>query len=154
MVVTNLRLAGFFGLCHAVIASRAHRPAVSLIGVTAIAGILSAGLVNDTVCVMLTPLVIDTARGLRRKPGALSLGAGDSVQCRGSAAMTGNPQNMMTGSISGIAYGDFAATRPGRGGGVGDHRRGRCCRVATRVSAVGANRRRVRRSSPSTVRSW
>jgi Na+/H+ antiporter NhaD/arsenite permease-like protein len=109
MVVANLRLAGFFGLCHAVIASRAHRPAVLLIGVTAIAGILSAVLVNDTVCVMLTPLVIDTARGLRRNPVPYLLALATASNAGSSATMTGNPQNMMIGSISRIAYGDFAA---------------------------------------------
>ncbi len=109
MVVANLRLAGFFGLCHALIASRAHRPAVLLIGVTAIAGTLSAVLVNDTVCVMLTPLVIDTARGLRRNPVPYLLALATASNAGSSATMTGNPQNMMIGSVSRIAYGDFAA---------------------------------------------
>jgi Na+/H+ antiporter NhaD/arsenite permease-like protein len=40
IVVANLRLAGFFGLCHTLIASRAHHAAMLLIGVTAIAGTL------------------------------------------------------------------------------------------------------------------
>jgi Na+/H+ antiporter NhaD/arsenite permease-like protein len=109
MVVANLRLAGFFGLCHALIASRAHRAAVLLIGVTAIAGTLSAVLVNDTVCVMLTPLVIDTARGLRRNPVPYLLALATASNAGSSATMTGNPQNMMIASVSRIAYGDFAA---------------------------------------------
>jgi Na+/H+ antiporter NhaD/arsenite permease-like protein len=109
IVVANLRLAGFFGLCHALIASHAHRPAVLLIGVTAIAGTLSAVLVNDTVCLMLTPLVIDTARGLGRNPVPYLLALATGSNAGSTATMTGNPQNMMIGSISRIAYGDFAA---------------------------------------------
>jgi len=109
MVVANLRLAGFFGLCHALVASRAHRPAVLLIGITATAGILSAVLVNDTVCLMLTPLVIDAARGLGRNPVPYLLALATASNAGSCATMTGNPQNMMIGSISHIAYGDFAA---------------------------------------------
>ena len=109
MVVANLRLAGFFGLCHALIASRAHRPAVLLIGITAIAGTLSAVLVNDTVCLMLTPLVIDSVRGLGRNPVPYLLALATASNAGSSATMIGNPQNMMIGSISGISYADFAA---------------------------------------------
>lgn len=109
IVVANLRLAGFFGLCHTFIASRAHHPVMLLIGVTAIAGTLSAVLVNDTVCLMLTPLVIDTARGLRRNPVPYLLALATASNAGSSATMTGNPQNMMIGSISRIAYSDFAA---------------------------------------------
>jgi Na+/H+ antiporter NhaD/arsenite permease-like protein len=109
IVVANLRLAGFFGLCHTLIASRARHPMMLLIGVTAIAGILSAVLVNDTVCLMLTPLVIDTARGLRRNPVPYLLALATASNAGSSATMTGNPQNMMIGSISRIAYSDFAA---------------------------------------------
>ena len=109
MVVANLRLAGFFGLCHTIIASRAQSPRVLLIGITAIAGTLSAVLVNDTVCLMLTPLVIDTARGLRRNPVPYLLALATASNAGSTATMTGNPQNMMIGSLSRIAYGDFAA---------------------------------------------
>ena len=37
-------------------------------GVIAVSGVLSAFLVNDTVCLMLTPLVAETVRALRRNP--------------------------------------------------------------------------------------
>jgi Na+/H+ antiporter NhaD/arsenite permease-like protein len=109
IVVANLRLAGFFGLCHAVIAARAHRPFVLLIGIVAVAGILSAVLVNDTVCLMLTPLVIETARAVKRNPVPYLLALAMASNAGSTATITGNPQNMMIGSFSHIAYGDFAA---------------------------------------------
>jgi Na+/H+ antiporter NhaD/arsenite permease-like protein len=109
IVVANLRLAGFFDLCHGFIATHARRPAVLLIGIVAVAGILSAVLVNDTVCLMLTPLVIETARGLKRNPVPYLLALAMASNAGGTATITGNPQNMMIGSLSHIAYGDFAA---------------------------------------------
>ncbi len=109
IVVANLRLAGFFGLCHGFIAAHAHRPAALLIGIAAVAGILSAVLVNDTVCLMLTPLVVETARGLKRNPVPYLLALAMASNAGSTATITGNPQNMMIGSFSRIAYGDFAA---------------------------------------------
>jgi Na+/H+ antiporter NhaD/arsenite permease-like protein len=73
------------------------------------AGVLSAFLVNDTVCLMLTPLVIrlvDDAE-LRALPYLLALAFGANA---GSVAtLTGNPQNMIVGTLSGIPYATFAA---------------------------------------------
>ena len=73
------------------------------------AGFLSAFLVNDTVCLMLSPLVIrlvDDAR-LPALPYLLALAFGANA---GSAAtLTGNPQNMIVGTLSGIPYATFAA---------------------------------------------
>ncbi len=109
IVVANLRLSGFFGLCHGFIATRAHRPAMLLIGVVAVAGVLSAVLVNDTVCLMLTPLVVDTARGAKRDPVPYLLALAMASNAGSTATITGNPQNMMIGSFSHIAYGDFAS---------------------------------------------
>lgn len=110
IVVANLRLAGFFGLCHGFIATRARRPVALLLGIVAVAGILSAVLVNDTVCLMLTPLVVETARGAKRNPVPYLLALAAASNAGSTATITGNPQNMMIGSFSHIAYGDFAGT--------------------------------------------
>jgi Na+/H+ antiporter NhaD/arsenite permease-like protein len=71
--------------------------------------VLSAFLVNDTVCLMLTPLVIrlvDDA-DLPALPYLLALAFGANA---GSVAtLTGNPQNMIVGTLSGISYATFAA---------------------------------------------
>jgi Na+/H+ antiporter NhaD/arsenite permease-like protein len=73
------------------------------------AGVLSAFLVNDTVCLMLTPLVIrlvDDTR-LPALPYLLALAFG--ANAGSSATLTGNPQNMIVGTLSGIPYPTFAA---------------------------------------------
>ena len=68
---------------------------------------LSAFFVNDTLCLVLTPLAIIALRplGLRPLPFLLAIALGSNV---GSAvAITGNPQNMLSGVASGIGYGRF-----------------------------------------------
>ena len=58
VLVAHLRLAGFFALATERIAGRFSGP-FSLLAVTiALSGVLSAFLVNDVVCVALTPLVL------------------------------------------------------------------------------------------------
>jgi len=109
IVVANLRLAGFFALCHDWIIRRAHRPVLLLIGIVGVGGLLSAVLVNDTVCLMLTPLVAETVRNLKRNPIPYLLALAMASNAGGVATITGNPQNMMIGSLSGIEFSDFVA---------------------------------------------
>jgi Na+/H+ antiporter NhaD/arsenite permease-like protein len=108
IVVANLRLAGFFALANGWIARRAHHPLGLLAGVIAVSGGLSAFLVNDTVCLMLTPLVAELALSLRRNPVPYLLALAMASNIGSTATITGNPQNIMIGSFSHIAYGDFA----------------------------------------------
>src|SRR5438132_11706402 len=58
IVVANLRLSGFFALVNAWVVRRAHRPITLLVAVTGVAGVCSAFLVNDAVCLVLAPLVV------------------------------------------------------------------------------------------------
>jgi Na+/H+ antiporter NhaD/arsenite permease-like protein len=109
MVVGHLRISGFFAVCHAAIARRTHRPLLLLTGIAATAGVLSAFLVNDAVCLMLTPLVIETVRSSKRNPVPYLLALAMASNAGSVATIIGNPQNMMIGSFSHIAYGDFAA---------------------------------------------
>jgi Na+/H+ antiporter NhaD/arsenite permease-like protein len=109
IVVANLRLAGLFHLANAWIARHAGRPLALLAGITVVSGGLSAFLVNDTVCVMLTPLVAEAAVAMRRDPVPYLLALAMASNVGSTATITGNPQNIMIGSFSHIAYGDFAA---------------------------------------------
>ena len=68
ILVANLRLAGFFALAARWTALQARHPVTLLAGIIVMSGVLSAFLVNDTVCLMLTPLVAELAVGLRRNP--------------------------------------------------------------------------------------
>jgi Na+/H+ antiporter NhaD/arsenite permease-like protein len=108
IVVAHLRLSGFFTLASAWIIGRVRTPMVLLGAITMIAGTFSAFLVNDAICLALTPLVLDLMRSLRRNPIPYLLAVAMGSNIGSTATITGNPQNMMIGSVSHIAYADFA----------------------------------------------
>jgi Na+/H+ antiporter NhaD/arsenite permease-like protein len=109
IIVANLRFSGFFGLAALAIARNARHPVLLLLGVIAVSGALSAFLVNDTVCLMLTPLVAETVRALRRNVVPYLLAVAMASNIGSAATITGNPQNMIIGSLSHIPYAAFAA---------------------------------------------
>ena len=109
IVVANLRLSGFFAAVSAWVVDHAHAPLVLLSGIVLVAGVFSAFFVNDTMCLVLTPLVLDITRRLGRKPIPYLLAVAMSSNIGSVATITGNPQNMMIGSFSQIPYRTFAA---------------------------------------------
>ena len=109
VVVAYLRLAGFFGLATEWIARDFSGP-FSLLAVTiALSGGLSAFLVNDVVCVALTPLVLHLCQRLKRPPIPYLVGLATASNVGSVATITGNPQNIIIGSLSQISYLRFAA---------------------------------------------
>ena len=108
IVVANLRLSGFFRLVAAVVVRHAHGPRMLLAGIVAVSGFFSAFFVNDTMCLVLTPLVLEVTLSLRRNPVPYLLAVAMASNAGSTATITGNPQNMMIGQLSGIPYRDFA----------------------------------------------
>ncbi len=109
IVVANLRLSGFFYIVNGWVVTRARYPIVLLASIVLVSGVLSAFLVNDTVCLVLTPLVLDLVTRLRRNPVPYLLAIAMASNVGSTATITGNPQNMIIGSLSHIPYGAFAA---------------------------------------------
>src|SRR2546423_15581717 len=109
IVVANLRLSGFFALVTAWVIRHAHRPLILLASIVAVSGLFSAFFINDTMCLVLTPLVLDITAQLRRNPVPYLLAVAMASNIGSVATITGNPQNMLIGSFSGIGYRDFAA---------------------------------------------
>ena len=109
VVVAYLRMAGFFALATEQVAARCSGP-LSLLAVTiAISGAFSAFLVNDVVCVALTPLVLHLCQRLKRPPIPYLVGLATASNIGSVATITGNPQNIIIGSLSHISYLRFAA---------------------------------------------
>lgn len=108
IVVANLRLSGFFRAVSAWVVRHAHRPTTLLGAIIAVSGVFSAFFVNDTMCIVLTPLVLEIARSLKRNPVPYLLAVAMASNAGSVATITGNPQNMMIGNLSGIPYRDFA----------------------------------------------
>ncbi len=109
IVVANLRLSGFFRLVSAWVVEHAHRPLALLASVVLVAGVFSAFFVNDTMCLVLTPLVLEITSVLRRNAVPYLLAVAMASNIGSAATITGNPQNMMIGSFSHIGYRYFAA---------------------------------------------
>ena len=108
IVVANLRLSGFFALVSEWVVEHAHRPLTMLVAIALVSGVLSAFFVNDTVCLALAPLVAEVTSTLRRNPVPYLLAVAMASNIGSVATLTGNPQNMLIGSFSGISYNAFA----------------------------------------------
>jgi Na+/H+ antiporter NhaD/arsenite permease-like protein len=109
IVVAYLKLSGFFALATERIASHCSGPRTLLAVVIGLSGVLSAFLVNDVVCVALTPLVLGLCRRLKRPAIPYLVGLATASNIGSVATITGNPQNIIIGSLSGIPYLRFAA---------------------------------------------
>ena len=108
LVVGHLRISGAFDWAAGHAIARAHSPLVLLVLVTLVTGVLSAFLVNDAICFVMTPLVITMTRALRRNPVPYLLSVAMASNAGSVATYTGNPQNMIIGGLSSLSYGRFA----------------------------------------------
>ena len=119
IVVGHLRLSGFFRLAARWALEHAHSQPVFLIAVVAASAPMSAFLVNDAVCLVMAPLVIEMTRALKRDAVPYLIAVAMASNVGSVATITGNPQNMIIGAYSRIAYIDFAsALTPVALGGV------------------------------------
>lgn len=109
IVAANLRLSGFFRIVEGYVMVRARHPLVLLAAIVAVAGFFSALLVNDTICLVMTPIVLDLVRRLRRNPVPYLLAVAMASNAGSVATITGNPQNMIIASMAKIPYAAFAA---------------------------------------------
>lgn len=101
--------AGAFRLVTALVTRGVLGPR-RLLGVLVVsAGVLSALFLNDTVAIMLTPLVIRAARRLGLPPVPYLLGLALAANAGSVATVTGNPQNVLVAVAADIDYLTFAA---------------------------------------------
>ena len=106
LIVASLHLAGFFEWITRLAIE--HLSAGQLLpGVIFISGILSAFLVNDIVCLVMAPLILGLCKRMGLKPVPYLLALATASNIGSTATITGNPQNILIGSISGISYRDF-----------------------------------------------
>jgi Na+/H+ antiporter NhaD/arsenite permease-like protein len=106
LIVGNLHLVGFFEWNAEVVLQRLH-PAQLLPAVIFTSGILSAFFVNDIVCLVMVPFVLSVTQRMRLQPLPYLLAVATASNIGSVATITGNPQNMLIGSFSGISYRQF-----------------------------------------------
>jgi Na+/H+ antiporter NhaD/arsenite permease-like protein len=108
VVVAYLRLGGFFRGIASWMLARARSPHGVLASLVGVAGVMSAFLVNDVVCIALGPVVLTLARRTRRDPVPYLVALATAANVGSTATITGNPQNMIIGAMSHISYAAFA----------------------------------------------
>ena len=110
LIAAYLYLAHFFEWAAEVVLAFARSPGRLLLYVTLTSGILSALLVNDTICLMLTPLVIAVIRRGKLPMLPYLIALATSANIGSVATLVGNPQNMIIGHFSHIGFARFSAT--------------------------------------------
>jgi len=109
ILAAYLTEAGFFRWASWKVITSVSTPRALLWGLVLAAGGLSAVLVNDTVCLMMTPLVLRIVDDAELPPLPFLLAVAFGSNAGSVATLTGNPQNMIVGTLSGISYARFAA---------------------------------------------
>jgi Na+/H+ antiporter NhaD/arsenite permease-like protein len=110
MIVTAyLAEAGFFRWASHAVIHAVGTPRTLLWALVFTAGGLSALLVNDTVCLMITPLVVRIVDDAELPPIPYLLAVAFGSNAGSVATLTGNPQNVIVGTLSGISYARFTA---------------------------------------------
>lgn len=98
VIAAYLQQAQFFRLCAYLVLTRAKSARSLLFGLVFVSGALSAFLVNDTVCVVLTPLVVAVVVEARLPPLPYLLALASAANVGGVVSFSGNPQNMIIGA--------------------------------------------------------
>ncbi|HWM87202.1 MAG TPA: SLC13 family permease [Kofleriaceae bacterium] len=97
LIASYLAEAKFFRYTAWLVLTRARSARSLLCGLVFIVGGLSALLVNDTVCLMLTPLVVAVVAEAELPPLPYLLALATASNVGGAVTFTGNPQNMLIG---------------------------------------------------------
>ncbi len=109
LVSAQLRLSGFYQFAAAWLGRAAEKPKAFLALLMTTAGVLSAVLVNDIVCLAFAPVVVATTRRARLNPAPYLIGLACASNIGSAATLIGNPQNMLIGQTARLAFGAFLA---------------------------------------------
>ena len=109
LLTAYLSQAGFFGWAAVKVLSTCRTPWQLLVTLSVFSAALSAFLVNDTVCIFLTPVVVAVCLRARLPMGPYLIALATSANIGSAATLVGNPQNMIIGSMSGFPFAKFMA---------------------------------------------
>jgi len=100
LIAAYLMEAQFFRLAAYLVLTRAGSARSLMFGLVFVAGALSAFLVNDTVCIVLTPLVVAVTVEARLPTLPYLIGLASAANVGGVISLAGNPQNMIVGAAA------------------------------------------------------
>jgi Na+/H+ antiporter NhaD/arsenite permease-like protein len=105
----QFRLFGFYTWITSRLARAGLEPPELLGWVVALAGVLSALLANDIVCLAMTPPVVELARKRSLDPVPYLLGLACAANVGSAATLIGNPQNMLIGQALKLSFHGYLA---------------------------------------------
>ncbi len=109
ILVAHFRVSGFFDwiACRVAASARTRRHLLALLVFTS--GILSAFFVNDTVCLIFTPIVLVVTDRLALPAKSYIIALATSANIGSVMSVTGNPQNAAIGISAGFSFLGFLA---------------------------------------------
>jgi len=102
-----LAVDGFFDQVETQLVAWARTPTRLLGMIVWGAGVLSAAITNDAVCLLAAPVVVRIVREHRLPPTPFLLALATAANTGSVATLVGNPQNMLCGLLGGLVYRDF-----------------------------------------------
>jgi Na+/H+ antiporter NhaD/arsenite permease-like protein len=110
LISAYLYLAHFFEWAADVVLKFSGTPQRLLLYLTLTSGVLSALLVNDAICLMLTPLVVAVIRRGKLPLLPFLIALATSANIGSVATLVGNPQNMIIGHLARIPFSQFSGS--------------------------------------------
>jgi len=108
ILIAYLELSGFFEVLERWIIGLARSTRMLLLLVIVSAGVLSAFFMNDTICLLYTPVILRVTKRLNLNPIPYLIALATSANIGSVATIIGNPQNAMIGLRSRISFLEFA----------------------------------------------
>lgn len=107
-IVAYLARAGFFEIAGGALLRGLPTPAALLAGTAILSGALSAILVNDAVCIFLTPVVVGVCHRMRLPYTPYLMAVATGANAGSVATLVGNPQCMILGRLGNLEFGAYA----------------------------------------------
>ena len=107
LIVGYLEVGKFFEWAAQWVLRRARSPERLLFAVVVGGGLLSAFFVNDTVCLVVTPVLLAALLPLGVRPNVYLIGLAMGSNVGSVLSVTGNPQNMLVGIWSRATFAGF-----------------------------------------------
>jgi len=109
LLVAGLELCGFFEWVSLEMIKHSKDQFQLLVLTMVVTGALSALVLNDTVVLLFTPIIIRTCRLLKSNPIPFLIAEAVSANIGSVATVVGNPQNAYIATKAGISFIDFSA---------------------------------------------
>lgn len=107
IIVAYVEISGFFEIVELFIVRYSKTASGLLLLVILSSGLLSSLFMNDTICLIFTPILLRVCRKFSLNPTPYLIALATSANIGSAMTIIGNPQNMLIGLYSGIHFLEF-----------------------------------------------